>query len=99
MTDTLKLYDCEFSSRFLLGTALYRSPEDIAHAKETADPLQILEQHLRADGVSEDELSSVWREAEAEVAAAEAAAFAGPDPVAAFSAKKPVHVELTHASR
>ena len=38
-------------------------------------------------------------EVEAEVAAAEAAAYAGPEPVPTMDAKRPIQVELTHPSR
>ncbi len=78
---------------------LYRDPEEIRRARETGDPIRNLESHLLASGVSQETLTQVRREVEEEVAAAEAASYAGAEPLATREAKRPVPVELTHPSR
>jgi len=78
---------------------LYREAAERDHAVRTGDPIVNLEQHLLSLGQSQAALEQLKREVAAEVAEAEAAAFAGQDPVATHTAKLPIHVELTHPSR
>ena len=49
--------------------------------------------------MSEKLLDALRQEVEAEVAAAEAEAYAGPDPIATPESKRPIPIELTHPSR
>ncbi|MCA9198855.1 MAG: hypothetical protein KDA87_15010, partial [Planctomycetales bacterium] len=79
--------------------ALYRSREDLEHAAQNGDPLKRCEAALRSLGVTDQEIQSIYEWAAHEVASAEARSFAGPEPVAAFDAKKSLPVELTHPSR
>lgn len=79
--------------------SIYREAEEIQRVKETSDPIRNLERHLLASLCNEKMLESIRCEVREEVAAAEAAAYNGPDPVATMEAKRPVHVELTHPSR
>lgn len=77
----------------------YRDREEIRRAAQTGDPLRRLEAQLRKRGIGEDQLRHIEQEIAAEVARCEAESFAGPDPVAVTTAKRPLHVELTHPSR
>lgn len=79
--------------------SIYRDGDELRRVAETADPIRNLERHLQASGHAEKILEQIRVEVEREVAAAEAAAYAGPDPVPTLTAKSPVHVELTHPSR
>ena len=59
---------------------LYRDPDEIRRAAETGDPIRNLERYLLTSGCSDQALEDIRREVEAEVVAAEAAAYAGPEP-------------------
>ncbi len=78
---------------------IYRDAEEIRRAGETGDPIRNLEEYMLASLCSEKMLASIRQEVTEEVAEAEAAAYAGPEPVATFEAKRPLQVELTHPSR
>ena len=78
---------------------LYRDPDEIRCAAETGDPIRNLERYLLTSGCSDQVLEDIRREVEAEVTAAEAAAYAGPEPTPIMTAKAPIQVELTHPSR
>lgn len=74
----------------------YRTVDDILHAAETGDPVRLFRQRLLSEGVAEETLLALEAEVEAELAAVEADCLQHRDPTPAFSAKKPVRVELTH---
>ncbi|MGE0755951.1 MAG: thiamine pyrophosphate-dependent enzyme, partial [Pirellulaceae bacterium] len=78
---------------------VYRAAEELERVALTGDPLQRLEQYLLSQGVPEQELLTVRAKAAQEVAAALAAATAGPEPTPVFDAKRKLPVELTHPSR
>lgn len=78
---------------------VYRDAAEIRRAVESGDPIQILEQHLRDSGSSAGDLAQIRQAVIQEVAAAEAEAYAGAEPVAVRTAKPPIPVELTHPSR
>jgi len=77
----------------------YRDPDEIRRVARTGDPLANLEHHLRGAGCSAAELERIRDDVAREVAEAEAAAYAGPEPVPTLTAKPPIQVELTHPSR
>ncbi len=79
--------------------SIYRDAAEIRQARETGDPIRNLEQHLLSVGYSDEALAAIRREVAAEVVAAEAASYAGPEPIPTFEAKRPISVELTHPSR
>lgn len=78
---------------------LYRDAEEMRHASDTGDPIRNLERYLTASLLDASQLEAIRREVIAEVAEAEAEAYAGPEPVATHQAKRPLQVELTHPSR
>ena len=78
---------------------IYRDAEDIRRARESGDPLPRLEAYLVKRGVDPAELAAIRAQVTAEVAAAEQASAAGPEPAAIFTAKRPLAVELTHPSQ
>jgi 2-oxoisovalerate dehydrogenase E1 component len=78
---------------------IYRQPGDLQQATETKDPLRNLRGQLLAEGTSDAELTEIEADIARQVAAAEAASVAGPEPIATLTAKRDLHVELTHPSR
>ncbi|MFO7903098.1 MAG: beta-ketoacyl-ACP synthase 3 [Pirellulaceae bacterium] len=78
---------------------IYREAEEIQRVNETSDPIRNLEKHLLSSVCDEQELERIRGEVAEAVAEAEAASYAGPDPVAVQDAKPPIKVELTHPSR
>ena len=78
---------------------LYRDPDEIRRVAQTGDPIRNLERYLLTSGCSNQVLEDIRREVEVEVVAAEAAAYAGPEPTPIMTAKAPIQVELTHPSR
>jgi len=59
-TDTLKLYDEEFSSRFLLGTALYRSPLQMSESIQ-ASGTQFITLSLRQQNPEQNDGEAFWQ--------------------------------------
>jgi len=78
---------------------IYREDAEIRLVSETSDPIRNFETYLLSSVCAAETLESIRREVEAAVAEAEAAAYDGPEPVAALDAKRPLKVELTHPSR
>lgn len=78
---------------------IYREAEDLRRAWECRDPLLRLERHLLEQGVAASVLEGIRRQVAADVARAEAEAYAGAEPAPQASAKRPLAVELTHPSR
>jgi 2-oxoisovalerate dehydrogenase E1 component len=78
---------------------IYRDAAEIRRVSETGDPIRNLERYLCAAGHAAETLDQIRRDVAAEVAEAEAAAYAGAEPAALPTAKLPVQVELTHPSR
>lgn len=79
--------------------SLYRSQEDLRHARQTGDPIPRLEANLIRLGVPQEELDQIRGEVVQEVAEAERQAAEGEDPRPMFTAKRPLPVELTHPSQ
>ena len=79
--------------------AIYRTADDLQHARETGDPLQLCEAALLQQGVEPEALQTLRQSVIREVALAEQAAFAGAEPPVELEAKKRLPVELTHPSR
>ncbi|MEK6239362.1 MAG: thiamine pyrophosphate-dependent dehydrogenase E1 component subunit alpha, partial [Planctomycetales bacterium] len=77
---------------------IYRDDDAIRAAAEHGDPIRNLEKTLLANGWTDDDLSRVRAEVQAEVNDADEQAAFGPEPIAVHTAKQPVPVELTHAS-
>ena len=78
---------------------LYRDPDEIRRVAQSGDPIRNLERYLLTSGCSNQVLEDIRREVESEVVAAEATAYAGPEPTPIMTAKAPIQVELTHPSR
>ncbi len=70
--------------------SVYRGEDERAAARATGDPIVCLRDHLVADGVPADDLTSLDREIEAEVRAAAARALDAPDPAATRGACAPI---------
>ncbi|MEZ6088954.1 MAG: beta-ketoacyl-ACP synthase 3 [Pirellulaceae bacterium] len=79
--------------------SVYREADDIEAAKSQRDPLLRFEQQLLAAGIDAAELESLRRQVTADVEQAEIDSINAGQPVATHTAKKPIHVELTHPSR
>ena len=58
--DRLKLYDCEFNSRLLVGTALYPSPDIMAQAI-SASGSEMLTLSLRRQDPSNNQGQTIWQ--------------------------------------
>ena len=78
--------------------SIYRSDDNLEKARQL-DPITRCHQELVQRGVPENELTILKRSVIAEVKAAEAHAFSVAAPEVSFTAKKPLPIELTHASR
>lgn len=79
--------------------SIYRDQVDVDRALRTGDPIHNLRQYLVSTGCNRTLLNQVDAEVESEVAEAEEASFAGPEPTATPTAKAVIPVELTHPSR
>jgi thiazole synthase len=60
ITDGLKLYDCEFSSRLLVGTALYPSPAIMAQAI-SASGSDMITLSLRRQDPNNNQGQTIWQ--------------------------------------
>jgi 2-oxoisovalerate dehydrogenase E1 component len=74
---------------------IYRTEDDIARSRETGDPVRILERHLLAAGVAQEELEKIQSDVAAELRAIEAKVYASAEPEPIFTAKQPVAAEIT----
>ncbi|MCA9165269.1 MAG: hypothetical protein KDA62_19890, partial [Planctomycetales bacterium] len=79
--------------------SLYRPAADISRAAAEGDSIQNLRRTLLELDVSETELAELEAACRAEVAAAEEASAHGAEPITSHTAKRPLHVELTHPAR
>jgi len=78
---------------------IYRDRDEIEASRRAGDPVERFRAWMLDHGWSCDELAAIHQEVEDELAAAEEASAAGPEPEPVFDAKKPLRVELTHPSR
>ncbi len=79
--------------------SIYRDPADVERAARTGDPIHNLRQYLVSTGCNRALLEQVDAEVASEIAEAEAAAYAGPEPARHRPRRLRFHVELTHPSR
>ena len=76
--------------------SVYRTEEEVRVALETGDPVSHARKRLIAHGWTVEQCDEIERQVTEEVAAAEAAAYNGPEPSATQTAKAEISVELTH---
>jgi 2-oxoisovalerate dehydrogenase E1 component len=75
---------------------VYRPREEIEHAKQTCDPIQIFAAHLIALGLQQRDLDRMAADVEAEVRAAALAAKRAPKPASINESKKPLPISSSH---
>jgi len=78
---------------------IYRTAEDLSKAEAESDPIQIAEAKLLKLGLTRSDLNVIQAQLKDQVAAAEAEAMVGENPLPMAAAKQNLPVELTHPSR
>ena len=78
---------------------IYRTESDLKEARETSDPITNLQQRLLEMDYTEADLQAIDAQIKDQIEAAQNEAVEGPEPLVTKTAKKTLHVELTHPSR
>ena len=75
---------------------MYREEDEIQEARTTCDPITILREHLKKNGISEEILQETELKTRSETEIAAERALNAAEPKATFSAKAPLPPELTN---